>query len=49
MSTAERIKLSFPIEHDGVPIGDIALRRPTVATTSPRRSRLGRTPSERFG
>jgi len=30
MSTAERIKLSFPIEHDGVPIGDIALRRPTV-------------------
>ena len=30
MSTAERIKLSFPIEHDGVPIADIALRRPTV-------------------
>ena len=30
MNTAERIKLSFPIEHDGVPIADIALRRPTV-------------------
>ena len=30
MSTAERIKLNFPIEHDGVPIADIALRRPTV-------------------
>ena len=30
MSMAERIKLNFPIEHDGVPIADIALRRPTV-------------------
>ena len=30
MSTAERIQLSFPIKHDGVPIADIALRRPTV-------------------
>ena len=30
MNTAERIKLNFPIEHDGVPIADIALRRPTV-------------------
>ena len=30
MSTAERIKLNFPIEHDGVPINEIALRRPTV-------------------
>jgi len=30
MNTTERIKLNFPIEHDGVPISDIALRRPTV-------------------
>ena len=30
MSMAERIQLNFPIEHDGVPIADIALRRPTV-------------------
>ena len=30
MNMAERIKLNFPIEHDGVPIADIALRRPTV-------------------
>ena len=28
--TTERISLSFPIEHDGVPIAEIALRRPTV-------------------
>ena len=27
MSTPERITLNFPIEHDGVPIADIALRR----------------------
>lgn len=26
----ERITLNFPIEHDGVPISEIALRRPTV-------------------
>lgn len=30
MNTSERITLNFPIEHDGVPIADIALRRPTV-------------------
>jgi len=30
MNTAEHIKLNFPIEHDGVPIADISLRRPTV-------------------
>jgi hypothetical protein len=29
-SSTERISLSFPIEHDGVPIAEIALRRPTV-------------------
>lgn len=28
--TTERISLSFPIEHEGVPIAEIALRRPTV-------------------
>ncbi len=28
--TPERINLSFPIEHDGLPIKEIALRRPTV-------------------
>ena len=28
--TTERITLNFPIEHDGLPIQDIALRRPTV-------------------
>lgn len=26
----ERITLNFPIEHDGLPIQEIALRRPTV-------------------
>lgn len=26
----ERICLAFPIEHDGVPIAEIGLRRPTV-------------------
>jgi len=30
MHTAERITLNFPIEHDGLPIKEIALRRPTV-------------------
>lgn len=30
MNTTERIKLNFPIEHDGVPITEVALRRPTV-------------------
>lgn len=29
-SSTERISLSFPIEHEGVPIAEIALRRPTV-------------------
>lgn len=29
-SSTERISLTFPIEHDGVPIAEIALRRPTV-------------------
>ncbi len=28
--TPERITLNFPIEHDGLPIKEIALRRPTV-------------------
>lgn len=28
--TTERISLSFPIEQDGVPITEVALRRPTV-------------------
>jgi len=27
---SERIPLHFPIEHDGVPIAEVALRRPTV-------------------
>lgn len=27
---SERIPLNFPIEHDGVPITEVALRRPTV-------------------
>lgn len=26
----ERITLNFPIEHDGLPIAEIGLRRPTV-------------------
>ena len=30
MNTPERITLNFPIEHDGLPIKEIALRRPTV-------------------
>jgi len=30
MGHVERIKLNFPIEHDGLPIQEIALRRPTV-------------------
>ena len=30
MNTAEHITLNFPIEHDGLPIQEIALRRPTV-------------------
>lgn len=30
MTTTERISLSFPIEHEGVPMAEIALRRPTV-------------------
>lgn len=30
MSSNERIPLHFPIEHDGVPIAEVALRRPTV-------------------
>lgn len=29
-SSTERISLTFPIEHEGVPIAEIALRRPTV-------------------
>jgi hypothetical protein len=29
-SSTERISLSFPIEHEGVPMAEIALRRPTV-------------------
>ena len=30
MNTTERITLSFPINHDSLPIKEIALRRPTV-------------------
>ena len=30
MNTPERTTLNFPIEHDGLPIKEIALRRPTV-------------------
>ena len=30
MNTPERITLYFPIEYDGLPIKEIALRRPTV-------------------
>jgi len=30
MNPAEHITLNFPIEHDGLPIQEIALRRPTV-------------------
>jgi hypothetical protein len=30
MSKTNTIKLSYPVEHDGLPISDIALRRPTV-------------------
>ncbi|MCX8016376.1 MAG: phage tail assembly protein [Rhodocyclaceae bacterium] len=30
MNTIERIALAFPIEHDGLKIGEIGLRRPTV-------------------
>ena len=30
MNTPESIHLSFPIELDGLPIAEIALRRPTV-------------------
>lgn len=28
--TTEPIRLTYPIEHDGVPITEVALRRPTV-------------------
>ena len=30
VNTTEHITLTFPIEHDGLPIKEIALRRPTV-------------------
>jgi len=30
MNTTERITLNFPIDHDGLPIAEVALRRPTV-------------------
>lgn len=30
MNTPTRIPLTFPIEHDGLPIAEVALRRPTV-------------------
>ena len=30
MHTHERVTLHYPIEHDGLPIKEIALRRPTV-------------------
>ncbi|MFZ3124421.1 MAG: phage tail assembly protein [Acidovorax sp.] len=48
--SVERISLAFPIEHDGLPIKEIALRRPTVGDhLGQRRSRLAPTPSARFG
>lgn len=30
MHTPERVTLHYPIEHDGLPIKEITLRRPTV-------------------
>jgi hypothetical protein len=30
MNTTDRIPLTYPIEFDGLPIAEIALRRPTV-------------------
>ena len=42
MNTAERITLNFPIEHDGLPIKEIALRRPTVGLRKPQRTRRHR-------